>query len=269
MEHVNLGMTALRTNHHKYHEYVGMVDQASKEYHMTMQEDVEFLILMMKEHVGTDWREVCKPCTFNKFSARGMDQKKTAVSKLKNAYAGLPAWLAHLDDSNIIFEEADICTVFEASGAEVDHLEDLIPDATVEQQDQVPSQKTAVSKWVATHPTSGGEAEEAQAAQATTLMTRSAHRQEKLWSKRVAEEQKIAEQVEAEAIQTALKAAKAAEKEFVVEAIVNKRVLDGKCEYRVKWYNWDAKHNTWEDEGNLQNCRNLIAKYEKTKKTKK
>jgi hypothetical protein len=57
--------------------------------------------------------------------------------------------------------------------------------------------------------------------------------------------------------------------EFVVEAILSKRVKRGQTEYRVKWEGQDINDATWEPKENLENISNMIEEYENTHKRKK
>lgn len=62
--------------------------------------------------------------------------------------------------------------------------------------------------------------------------------------------------------------------EYEVEAIRDRRVRDGKIQYLIKWKNWPEISNTWEDESNLEGCRELLAdflkkRFQKKKKEKK
>lgn len=49
--------------------------------------------------------------------------------------------------------------------------------------------------------------------------------------------------------------------EYEVEYILNHRLVNGLQEYLVKWEGYPHSENTWEPEGNLENCRDLILDY--------
>lgn len=49
--------------------------------------------------------------------------------------------------------------------------------------------------------------------------------------------------------------------EYEVEAIRDRRIKDGKIQYLIKWKNWPEISNSWEDEPNLDNCRELVAEF--------
>lgn len=50
--------------------------------------------------------------------------------------------------------------------------------------------------------------------------------------------------------------------DFVVEKILSKREENGKTEYYLKWQGYSDEHNTWEPANNLNNCPQLIEKFE-------
>ncbi|XP_074597364.1 chromobox protein homolog 5-like [Brevipalpus obovatus] len=52
------------------------------------------------------------------------------------------------------------------------------------------------------------------------------------------------------------------ENEWVVEEVVDKRIVDGKIEYLLKWKDYDHSANTWEPEENLS-CTELIKEFER------
>jgi hypothetical protein len=234
-----------------------------------MWEDVEFLASEFRCHIGSSWSSLRQHRTFNLFSARGMTRTTTAVTKMTEAFAGLPAWLTYLKSSNIIFDEPDIERVMDDHGNPQDYEQDLeVVCVDGADGEAAPNPMPAVQKWINNHPPREGETEDEQKDQVEKLVARSSRRQllHEKEQARQAEEQAEKEKADEAA---AIRAVAAAEKEWVVEAIVNKREVDGEVQYRVQWEGFASKDNTWESAENLIDARRAIALYEKKHKNKK
>ena len=51
------------------------------------------------------------------------------------------------------------------------------------------------------------------------------------------------------------------EQVFAVEAITKKRLKKGRTEYLVKWMGWPEADCTWEVEGALRSCRQIVQRW--------
>lgn len=51
---------------------------------------------------------------------------------------------------------------------------------------------------------------------------------------------------------------------FEVENIISKRFIKGKVQYRLKWFGFPSKHNSWEPIEHM-NCEYLIKQFELNK----
>ncbi len=54
-------------------------------------------------------------------------------------------------------------------------------------------------------------------------------------------------------------------KEYLVEAIRDCRIIDGKKQYYVKWEDYDESQNTWEPMKNLKNVYYMIEEFERNR----
>jgi len=53
------------------------------------------------------------------------------------------------------------------------------------------------------------------------------------------------------------------EKEWKVERILNKRKVQGKDKYLVRWKGFTAEEDTWESRENLENAMELVEEFER------
>lgn len=266
---VNKAMTATEAVHHVFNDYCQNSARKGKDYEETMWEDVEFLASEFGSQIGSSWTVVRQGRTFNQFSCRGMTRTTTGVAKMAETFDGLEEWLERLKSSNIIFDEPDIERVIDEHGHSQDHEEDLEVVCTGgADAGAAPRTHPAVTKWCKTHPTRNGETEEEQKEQVDTLVARRSRR-EVLWEKEQARLDDEEHEREKEAEAEAIRAVARAEREFIVEAIVNKREVNGKVEYRVQWQGYAASHNTWESAESLISARRVIATFEKKRKSRK
>jgi len=53
------------------------------------------------------------------------------------------------------------------------------------------------------------------------------------------------------------------EEEFEVEKIINKRIVQGKEKFLVRWKGYTAEADTWESRENLENARELVEEFER------
>jgi hypothetical protein len=269
LANVSAGMTDVRENHYLFNDYAQNPSRGVKDYDETMWEDVDFLVAELNSKIGSTWRAIRQPATFSRFSGRGLTRGSTAVDTMRTVYDQMDGWLEYLKSTNIIFEEPEIDAIIDDHGAVIDLTDDLDPDPDDDDDDDAPGPGNSASKWCKTHPRRGGETEKQQKEQADELMSRGMARQQVLWERLAARQALEKEEEEAEAAREAARAATRAEKVYVVEAIVNRRVVDGVIEYRVRWEGFASARNTWENQETLLGARKLIAKYEKKNPTKK
>jgi len=53
------------------------------------------------------------------------------------------------------------------------------------------------------------------------------------------------------------------EEEFKVEKILNKRIVQGKEKFLVRWKGYTVEEDTWEDRKNLENAKGLVEEFER------
>ncbi|KAM9983512.1 hypothetical protein ACTFIY_000226 [Dictyostelium cf. discoideum] len=52
---------------------------------------------------------------------------------------------------------------------------------------------------------------------------------------------------------------------FEVEEILDKRVQHGRIQYNIRWKGFSEEYDTWEDEGNVAGCPELVKEFESTR----
>ena len=53
------------------------------------------------------------------------------------------------------------------------------------------------------------------------------------------------------------------EEYYNIEKILDRRKVNGKFEYKIKWEGYPLSQSTWEPMKNLENCRHLVEEYDK------
>lgn len=271
---VSLALTALKHNHQNLESYVHGERSRRAENIQSLVGDVEGIVEVLIHCFGATW-EAAKLSTspINLLSLRAVSTSQHGSYKLSKAFSGIPQWLEAVHSSGTLFEQVDLEAVGDDYCLEDDDVDGAPAEASPEpaEQNEAPkgSLAAAVSTWCSSHNKTGGESDEQQREQALALLGPHVARQALLAQKKAAAAAEAAEVERAEKERADQRAAARAEKEWRVEAVINKRVEEDKVEYRVKWLGYDNKHNTWELESSLQNCRKLIAQYECKHKTKK
>ena len=268
LDNVSMGKTAVKEVHHVFNDYLQNSPRNPKDYEESVWEDVDFLVEQFNETIGSTWSEVRQPRTANRFSGRGMTSATSGAAKMKEVHEEMPGWLEYLKSTNIIFDEPDIERVVADHNVVIELAEDLEPEPAPAEDVGPPIASNSARKWCDGHDPRNGETKEEQLDQAGSLMSRGLSRHQLLWEKKQEELAIQAVAKEAHEVQQAVRAVARSERQHKVEMILNKRVIDGHVQYRVKWEGHSSACNTWEPVDNLVGARAAVALYEKKHKNK-
>ena len=209
----------------------------------------------------------------NALCLRAIPTSQLGAHKIATAFRNIPDWLKALDASGTLFEQVDLDAVTTDYDAEPEDAESAPGELTGEpaQQNVQPagSLAAAVSTWCSGHNTTAGESVDQQRQQALELIGPHIARQAILAQRKAAAAASAAEEQRRQQEDIDRRAEQRAAKEYVVEKIVDKRVVDDVVHYRVKWLGYSGRRNTWEPEANLENSRKCIAQFEAKRKSKK
>lgn len=231
-----------------------------------MADDIDFIVSQLKARVASNWSQLQETETYNRFSARSCLSHKPGTESFLEVFGKLEPWLTRLKRE---FESEGTFWQEEELQAEMAAAAEAAEEGCEEVEEQAETNTTtaAVKKWVDTHKPYKDTAE-GQEDQAKELISIAQQRQHVLAAQKAKANEIEAAAKEAEEQHAELRAAKRAEKTYVVEEIIRKRIVDNTIEYRVKWEGYSAKYNTWEPECTLTSALAAIARFEKTIKRK-
>jgi len=265
LTNVNKAQTAKRYAREEYTGYCGGQKYEHTRKPIVVDEDIQILKETMLALVGSTFTQLCKKKTFSDWAARGFKEKDLGTTKLDGAWQNSQAWL----DKLVISPSDD---PLDAELYDPPEFVDLTLDDDVDDYDTEPpkdhhkAQKwydCAAINWCKVHIVTGEEPE-LRLDRIKTLMSRNKERHRKLWEAR-SEKEALAEEREAEAaVKAVARAEKAAEREYVVELIRGRRVVEDQLQYRVQFEGYNpTKYNKWLPAEDLESCAALIARFEK------
>ena len=266
LANVNKAQTAKRYARKEYTRYCGAQKYKHRKKAVVVDEDIQILKETMLAMVGSTFAQLCKKKTYSDWAARGFEEKDLGTTKLDKAWQNSQAWLEKLitspSDDPMDAEFYDPPEVVDLT-LDDDDLDDCDTEPPTDHHKNQKWYDCAAINWCKAHIIPGEEPD-LRLDRVKTLMSRNKERHRKLWEAR-SEKEALAEDREAEAaVKAVARAEKAAEKEYVVELIRGRRVVDDELQYRVQFEGYDPKkHNKWLPAEDLESCAALIARFEK------